>query len=205
MPPPRALRSFYAATPPSTLEEALSWARFFYDDSQSWEQEGFDRPDTLHKVEAPAAALIDLLRDDINRQRIIWELTGDGDDRDRVVATRKKLDETLRFLDELRPAARRAHVARRPGRPGKKADLRAAYNVLVEYWQREHGSEEFTNTWAWDQTDKSLVATSEAAQFFHNALRRIDLKRERLAEELRDLMSETVEALLGPRQGRKGT
>src|SRR5204863_9189467 len=73
MPPPRALRSFYAAMPPSTLEDALSWARFFYDDSQSWEQEGFDRPDTLHRVEVPAAALIDLLRDDINRQRIIWE------------------------------------------------------------------------------------------------------------------------------------
>jgi hypothetical protein len=167
-------------------EQAYHWAQW----TQYCEDESFDRPDTLDKVEAVAWALLQLLAnepDNINRQRLLGELD------------RSKLDETWRCLDAVRLAARRAHVKRRRGRPKTKADLRAAYSVLVKYWQRTTG-EEPTN--GWDDEGPRLEPTSPAAIFLFDELRRIDPGRERLAEQLQDIMIKTVKDSPGPRRGR---
>jgi hypothetical protein len=190
---------------PTTLEEARHQATFAYDSAQCWEYDGFDGPDALDRVEKPATQLLQLLDnrpDNINWCRIIGELTGEDDDPsgDRAVAVGDKLDDMLHFLDEVRLAARRAHVKRGRGRPGTKADLRAAYSVLIEYWQRAYPGVTPTNTW--DKEDRR-IPTSDAACFLFDELRRIDPRRERLAEQLRDLLQETVESSLGPRPGRK--
>jgi hypothetical protein len=189
---------------PTTLEEARYQARFFYDSAQFSNDEGLDGPDTLDEVEAPAWKLELLLGDllSINHRRLVWELTGDDDDPsgDRAVAVGEKLDEMVDFLGEVRLAARRAHVKRQRGRPGAKRDLRAAYSVLIDYWRRTHPGEDPTN--GWDKEDPR-VPTSPAACFLFDELRRIDPRRERLAEQLSDLLTETVAALPGRRRGRK--
>ncbi len=185
---------------PTTKEEAIYWAGFAYGGvDHNWDTGA----DTLEDVERPAAALIELLDwpNEINRQRLITELAADQQDDEAAVVISEKLDETLRFLDEVRLAARRAHRHRRreEGRPQSKHDLRAAYAVLLGYWRRTH--DEFTNVWA--SAAGQLSPTSAAASFLYDSVRKIDPGRARLAEELRDLMAETVKSTPGPRQGRR--
>jgi hypothetical protein len=141
--------------------------------------------DTLDRVEKPAAALMTLLADEANRQRLLSELGCEV------------VEAFSRSLDEVRSAARRRHVARRDN----DCNLPAAYSVLAEFWQSTHPDEEFTNVWG--TVDGSLAPTSSAACDIYDWLRDIDPHRPRLAEELRYLMGRTVENLPGPRQGRK--
>jgi hypothetical protein len=194
-----------SVSPPKTLEEARSQALMAYHFNQSSEEKGLgaglDGPDTLDEVEARAWALLELLDDrlnNVNWRRLVWELTGDDPDPsgDRAVAVGEKLGELLRSLDAVRLAARKAHQKRRRGRPAIKSDLRAAAEVLIEYWGRTRGMKKFTNLWDGPEP------MSAAACFLFEELRRIDPKRQRLAEQLKGIMAEAVPPD-GPRQGRK--
>lgn len=163
--------------------------------------EGYDGPDTLNKVEKPASALLDLLANEVNRHRLLVNLIGVKDGyatNDLAFAT--KLDQLPAFLEAVRLAAREAHRTRPRKRPKSKADLTAAYAFLVKFWP---AGATFSNTW--DDTDRGSppIPTSPAAWFLYDAMKLIDPNRKRLAEELRDLMAETVTSLPGPRRGRR--
>jgi hypothetical protein len=196
---------------PTTLEEARSQALMAYYFNQSSEEKGlgaeFDGPDTLDKVEKPANRLLELLCDTVNRHRIIDALLDEYHPEHKecprcelIDEVAHKFDEMCRQLDAVRLVARKAHLKRERGRPGIKADLRAAYSVLIDYWQREHP--EVTPTNGWDEEDPR-IPRSVAACFLFDELRRIDPRRKRLAEQLSDLLTETIAALPGRRRGRK--
>jgi hypothetical protein len=76
--------------------------------------------------------------------------------------------------------------------------LRAAAAVLIEFWQRTHSGEKFTNG-KWN----GLEPISGAALFLFDELRRIDPRRPRLAEQLKDIMATAVAKTLDARRGRK--
>jgi hypothetical protein len=188
------------------LREALVRAVFFYGPHD-------DAPDTLDEIEKPATELTFLLL--VNEQRIISALLDEyhepehSDDhggfswhRDEVIKeVCDKFEEMLRRLDAVRLVARRAHQKRGRGRPRKKQEIRNAYAELADFWKRSFGKERFTQ--AWTRTDDGLVPTSDAACFLYDAMRLIDPRRPRLAEQLRALMPDDVRAILGQRRGRK--
>jgi hypothetical protein len=197
------------SAPRSALEDAIFCAEMAYE-AERWPNEDFDGPDTLDEVAEAAWALLCLLGGssdpkDLNEMRLISELmrTARPGEPTELSDLYDQLEEHLRFLDRLRGAARNAHQgdAKRIGRPRKNNDLRAAYSVLVEYWQKE-SEEIFTS--GWGDTDQGLVPTSPAAQFLYETITKIDPERKNLAEELRTLMRETVAKLTGPRRGRPG-
>jgi hypothetical protein len=154
-----------------------------------------DPSKTLDEVERLSGPLLDLLFDEVNRQRLIGLLADDVTD-ERTVAN--KFDESRHFLYVMAQLAGGGYQKRGRGTPRQKDDLRGAYNVLVARYGNDRS--DFTNVWA--ETDE-LVPTSPAAQFLYDSLRLIDPHRTRLAQELRDLMGETVKSLPGPRRGRK--
>jgi hypothetical protein len=192
-----------------TLEEARSQAHMAYVFNQSSEDKGlgaeFDGPDTLDEVEATASALLELLDVEVNRQRIIDALLDEYHPEHRgrprcepIDEVAHKFDEMLRRLDAVRLAARKAHQKRRRGRPAIKNDLRAAADVLIEFWKRTHGEKKFTNA-EWN----GLEAIGGPAKFLFDELRLIDPGRPRLAAQLKGIMAEAVPEIPGDRRGRK--
>jgi hypothetical protein len=190
------------------LRGALATATFLYGPACD------EGPDTLDEIEKPAIELTLLLIDDTNQRRIISALLDEYHEREhsddlrgfswhRDEAIKEVFDnfeEMLRRLDAVRLAARRAHQKRGRGRP-RNQDIRNAYAELADFWKRSFGEERFTQGWA--KTDDGLVPTSDAACFLCDAMRLIDPRRPRLAEELRALMPDDVRAILGQRRGRK--
>jgi hypothetical protein len=174
-----------------TLDAIVADAACNYRAVQWTTAQGYDR-DTLDKVEKPAAELSRLLSDKTNHHRLAAALFEEGGE----LALRKFCEEMLPLLENVRLAARKAHRPREPGRPKMRVDLDCAYQSLVKWYRRLFGDEAFTNKW--HRTDaEGLIPTSDAACFLYDVMKMIDSRRLRLAEELRDLMADTVERRRG--------
>jgi len=173
------------------LEAAVAEADMLYDTSQYAERYG--GPDTLDKIDKPISALLDLLANEINHHYLVVELSTA-----RGVAIAEKFEELPPLLETVRAAAREAHRIR--ARPRIKNDLRSAYRGLVRFWP-SLSAEQFANVWA--NTGSGLSPTSAAACFIYDVMKQIDPSRTRLAEELRELMANTVKESPGPRRGRR--
>jgi hypothetical protein len=171
-------------------DAAMRWARGAYHHGPLRNRD--EGPDTLLDL----ADLLDR----------VWELLWPQANANRLsAAVADSSDPALPFpsdfaglLDRYASLARAAHRGR--GNPPKNANLAVAYRILADFWQEQEGG--ITNVWARDSAG-ILVPTSPAACFLYDALRGIDPDRPRLAEELRDLMADTVKQLPGQRQGRK--
>jgi hypothetical protein len=172
---------------PDGLREALEWATLAYDGERTSDS----NDDTLDRLIAPIAAIVDLLNVEVNRLRLATQTCPDEPD---------WIDDTLCRLETLRAVAQSAHRPRGRGRPARKADLRAAYGVLAGYWRRQRGDRGFTQEWS--SPADGLKPLSPAARFLADALGLIAPGRRRLPAELRDLMAGTVRALPGRRRGR---
>jgi hypothetical protein len=153
-----------------------------------------DGPDTLLKIDKPAATLIRLLSDDVNKERLA------ADEGFRAF-TKWGLD-PVQVLEEVRAAAKRARRSR--GRPPPHDELNAAFRVLAEWYRQEFGDSNFTR--GWEETERDgLVPTSSAAWFLFDCLTLIDPDRSGLAASLQGLMAKKVRSTPGPRRGRKRT
>jgi len=150
------------------------------------------KPDTLHKVEARAGALLDLLSDNVNQQRLAQVDDASARQVEDLIAS-------LRWLIAAIPTARtlaavngvRPGILGRPPDPQRR-DLEAAYKKLVDRWIQIFGEAEFKLTDKWVSTDRGLEPDVGAtALFLFDALKLIDPERKRLGEQLRDLMAET--------------
>ncbi len=181
------------------LEAIIADAATFYGWAQWSKAQGYDGPDTLDKIEEPASALLDLLANEVNRHRLIANLIRGCS----LVTIGDKFDQLLPFLEVIRSAAREAHRTPPRHRPKAKRDLAEAYRALNRHWRSIFGDREFSNTWDYVDKSRPPIPTSPAACFLYDVMKLIDPTRERLAAELRDLMTETVTSLTGPRRGRR--
>jgi hypothetical protein len=179
------------------MEAIICEAAFHYGATQWLHAEGYNGPDTLDKVEELAAALSALLAHKLNRHRLFATLFEESG-----IAAVAKFEELLLFPDAIRSAARKAHRRRTRGRPRVKVDLAAAYHSLVRSYGLVFPGRPFTNVW--DTSDKKHppIPMSRAAWFLFVVMELIDPHRDRLAEELRDLMGGTIKSLPGQRRGR---
>ena len=191
---------------PSTMEGLIKDADTAYKDAP-WIEANFGGADTLSKIEKPISALLDLLRDRINRHRLIAQLFQDGDEHlvtnrvTREFASEDKYDELIATLDVIRVAAPKAH---RPpqGRRGPKSgktDLAAAYRRLAAHFEKIFGKP-VTN--GWTKTKPPLPANASTA-FIYDIMRLVDPIRTRLAEDLQDLIEKDIAKTPGPRRGRR--
>jgi len=190
---------------PTLLEAIIAEAATFYGIAQWSKAQGYDDPDTLHKIEKPATALLKLLANEVNRHRLFVKLLGieDGYAPGDLVAIGDKFAQLLPFLEDIRSAARKAHRTGPKHRPKAKGDLAEAYRALNRHWRSIFGDDDFTNGWDNVGQERPLIPTGPAACFLYDVMKLIDPTRERLGAELRDLMTDTVASLPGPRRGRR--
>jgi hypothetical protein len=137
----------------------------------------------------PIAVLSRLLSDKINHHLLcvtLFEERGEP-------ALREFCEELLPWLENVRQAARRAHQRRGRGRPKARTDLSGAYWSLERWYRRIFGDDKFTNVW--EPSATGLTPTSPTAFFFFDVMMLIDPGRPRLAEELRELMANTVKCM----------
>jgi hypothetical protein len=190
------------------LKEALRWARIALD------LEADDAPDTLDEIDALAFRLLMLLDDQVNQRRIFNGLLDEfhPEYRERpyetpfelIAEVGHKFDEMLRRLDAVRLVARNAHhPPPGRGRPVTQHELRSAYGWLAAFWKRTFGEDRFKQDW--EETPEGLEPLTDAARFLRDAMKIIDPRRPRLAQELRWLMQADIGKMRGPRQGRRGT
>jgi hypothetical protein len=180
----------------TTLEVIIADAACHYHALRWSTGEGYDDRDTLDKIEKPAAELSRLLSENVNHHRLAMTLFEDGGES----ALRKFCEEAIPFLDDVRLAARKAHRSRERGRPKARGDLEGAYQSLAKWYRRLFGDVEFTSSWE----ASNSYPTSPAACFLYDVMTLIDPDRPHLPKELRDLMTETVSNIPGPRRGRRG-
>jgi hypothetical protein len=183
---------------PEDLRTQIQKAAFAYGAFSYRRLHRVDGTDTLNEVDKPAAALIRLLTNELNKRRL-------GEARGREIPDR--IDDVVSFLHDLREAARQVHFTAPRGHPAND-ELTAAYNVLGEWYRHKLGDTHFTNVWVEGQP------TSPAATFLFDALALIDPKldpklmpsgggRPRLSKALRGLMAKTIKKMAGPRRGRR--
>jgi hypothetical protein len=163
--------------------------------------------DDLDKLEETADQLLRLLDSPVNKSRLVIGLIGLEAREDRnsfsdCEAIVKKLHELPETLRQIRQAARDMHQPRLPGRPRQRGELEAAYSVLSRAWRQKFGDSAFTNVWQ-GLGDGQRVPTSPAACFLYDALKVVAPSRERLAEELEDLMETTIREMSPRGKGRK--
>jgi hypothetical protein len=191
---------------PIKLATVINKATYAYDGPDFAEEEGLGVSDRLDKISAHARALIGLLAcwpGNLNRTRLVQELSADDDGTgERVEAAIQKLDDMLSLLEDVCVAAAAAHQThdRGRGRPAAKAALRAAYQVLADFWIEAFGPESFTQQW--QLAAGELVPANGASCFLFEAVALFD-RGPRLAEKLRALMIDTVAELPGRRRGRR--
>jgi hypothetical protein len=205
------------------LYTAMAEAKLFYGATvnsmkANWQFHG--KPDTLDKLLPAIDSVLALLQEPINRHRlglvlhwrdptneVIEELrTQRHAEGSWVWATRFgtqpmtefHVDDFILLLMKCRRWADVAHHGR--GKPTSRHPLILAYEKLVAFWL-EHGPAKFTNHW--HTIDGKPEPISHAARFLYAALTMICSERQRLAQELRDLMSNTVSRLR--KQAREGT
>jgi hypothetical protein len=180
----------------ATLEAIIADASCRYRALQWGTAQGYGDRDTLDKIEKPIAKLLQLLSNKTNQHWLAVTLFEEGGE----PALRKFCEELLPLLENVRLAAHKAHRPRKRGHPRVREDLDCAYQFLAEWYRRLFGDENFTNGWH----PMGLGPTSPAACFLYDVMNLIDPDRERLAEELCDLMADTIKHLPGARQGRRG-
>ncbi len=154
-----------------------------------------DGPDTLLELADLLDRVWELLWPTANVNRLNEAVAEDSD-----LAPLPFVSDFTILVDRYARLARAAHRGR--GKPPKNMDLASAYRVLADFWQEQEGTRNFSNGWM--KTKDGLAPTSPTACFLYDALKEIDPDRPRLAEELRDLMTDTVKHLPGRRRGRRG-
>jgi len=170
-----------------TLEAIIADASCCYRALQWRTAQGYGDRDTLDKIEKPIAELSRLLSEKVNHHWLAVTLFEEGGE----PSLRMFCEELIPFLENVRLAAHKAHRPRERGRPKVRVDLDCAYQFLVGWYRRLFGDEAFFNKWECSDAE-GLVPTSNAACFLYDVMKMIDSKRLRLAEELRDLMADTV-------------
>ena len=171
------------------LMEAIVYdAHFFYVTAQ-W-AEHFGGKDTIHNIDKLARPLMKLLSDELNRHRLTGALLDTNDDGiaglEEVAAS---YETALEFLQRICNLTAKAHIPPKRGRP-EGHDLAGAYASLARSWRAVKDTATFTNNW--ESADVGLVPAGSATSFLVDALRIIDPNRPRLAESLRNLMSNEI-------------
>jgi hypothetical protein len=151
--------------------------------------------DTLIELAKALDRALELLRLPANSKRLMQSII-----EDRGPVPLPLVGDFVILLERYQNLALATHRGR--GKPSQKGDLSAAYRVLAASWCQQEGDRYFTNGWATTESG-DLVPTSSAARFLFEALREIAPRRERLAEELRAMMADTVKRLPGARRGRR--
>jgi hypothetical protein len=171
----------------ATLEAIIADASCRYRAVQWSTKQGYGGSDTLDETEKLACDLLRSLTNKVNHHRLavaFFERGGES-------ALSEFCELLPSLLENVRLAAAETHQPRKRGRPKARDDLEDAYKFLVEWYRRLFGDEAFTNKWNRDDA-KELVPTSHAAYFLYDMMKMIDSERQRLAEELRDLMADTI-------------
>jgi hypothetical protein len=136
---------------------------------------------TLHELGAPLARVIELLRDDTNSEQLLVALGAptpvapmtwserDRPEVERVMALHEAIVSGLgKIADAVPPLpARPAH------RPSRSKDLRAAVEVLIDYFERKTG-QEFRQDWKGKGGGDPLTA---GTMFVRDAMQLIAPKR----------------------------
>jgi hypothetical protein len=146
-------------------------------DDVTREYEGVDpkiltATDTLDELDETAKRLAVLLRDPVNRHRLVPALV-DAEGVHPSVAGKRVYD-LARWLDLVGRVARDAHRIRSRGQP-KQEDLYDLVSALAEYWVGEL-DRRFTSKWHTDpKTGREPV--SDAARFVADVVRLVDPTR----------------------------
>jgi hypothetical protein len=106
---------------------------------------------------------------------------------DRCDEIQQKLDAWLDMASEIVLAAERAHSKRLPGNPGGGGSLLRAVYPLAFFWTRTLKRRFKLSKWA-RTSEGVLVPLGATAAYLFDAMKIIDPARQRLGEELRNVM-----------------
>jgi hypothetical protein len=178
-----------------TMEGIVKDAATVYKDAD-WIEDNFGGGDTLLEIKIPLAKVLALLRDGINRDRLITQLLIDGT----IAPSRIQMyDELLGTLEAILKAARKAHRGSQRGRPSGKLGLVEACERLARNYEIVFGKP-VTNGWT---KEKPIRPDNPATKFIFDILFLIDQTRTRLAEDLQDAIEKYVAKTPGKRRGRR--
>jgi hypothetical protein len=192
-----------------TMEGLIKDAATVYKDA-SWIEANFGGPDTLHLLEEPIGAALDLLRNQPNRSRLIAKLLKDGAGHFAMNSitiegtehlSEDTFDEVLAALEAFREAAPKAHQPSpgHGGQPSGKTGVAAACRRLKHHYETIFGKP-VTNGWT---KIKPIRPSNPATIFIFDVLSLIDPTRTRLEEDLQDLIGNDIAKTPGRRPGRR--